>query len=215
MFSISKANPGTQTNSNNGDAGGVQQIADVSDEDLDTCNSWHPAVMEVMGEKENATSTTDLIVGEFCNRPDLIQKMKVSDQPGISVVAYGCDALNGITNDTRLANTLQIYREIYCVKVKDALHSEAASLIALAQDVDNSATAMAGQQQQPSNVAASVHSKIVEVKNVISNAETIISSSPYAAQQQFDKSSDMLKAAILQLSPAPPSETAGQPGNST
>lgn len=213
IFSLPKSNPGIQL-SNNEDISGVQEIPDVSDEDLETCNSWHPAVMDVMGEKENATSTTDLIIGEFCNRPDLIEKMKSSDQPAISVVAYGCDAMSGMTNDTRLAQTLQIYRETYCIKAKDALHAEVDSLMALTQDVADSAANQ--QQQSPSAPPVDVHSQIAEIKSMITDAETMISSSPYGAQQGFDKSYAMLKDVILQLSPAPPTGPTGQqPLNST
>lgn len=151
---------------------------DISDTELDDCSSWSDPVLLLIGNNTEGEEATDLIVGTFCNRPDLIQSVKLSSQPETSILAYACEAASGTIDDAVMEDDLEIYSDLYCSAAKNALKNETASLLALAQDAGN----------EPYNEA-----KLVDIRKTIVESETLIESNPYNAQQGFDKASSMLK----------------------
>ena len=172
-----------------------EEIPDVSDEDLETCNSWHPAVLGILGGDPNGSLATDLVIGEFCNRPDLIKEIRASDQPGLSLIAYSCEAVSGQINDSRLAEKVQIYGDLYCSGARNALKSEGAELHYLADGIEG---ILVAQQPPPS---FDVPSTIAKIRLTITESESMIENTPYKAQIGFNEASRKLKELVIQASP--------------
>jgi hypothetical protein len=61
-----------------------------------------------------ATAASNLLVNEYCQRPDLVQEIGAMNVPGIGVVAYGCEASLGKHGDEALQQSLGEYSDIYC-----------------------------------------------------------------------------------------------------
>lgn len=123
------------------------QPEEISEEDLLACGSLSPGVEYIIsgdanepveldeeGEiiEENATSVltpleklaSDTLVGEFCNRAELIGEMSNAYDASLSLVAYGCDAASERTADVALQNSLEEYAGIYCTPVKVTIQNE-------------------------------------------------------------------------------------------
>ncbi len=97
---------------------------------------------ETFGD-ENATAisltveeklASDLLVGEFCNRQDLVRNMSSAYDPTIILVAYGCDAASGKIGDVPLQDSLSDYEQIYCVPAAETIEFEADSLLESLED---------------------------------------------------------------------------------
>ncbi|MGH9992170.1 MAG: hypothetical protein ACREBU_14440 [Nitrososphaera sp.] len=73
---------------------------------------------------------SDLLVGEFCNRPELVLNMSSAYDPSITLVAYGCEAAAGRTGDAALQDSLGGYERLYCEPAADTIEFEADSLLA-------------------------------------------------------------------------------------
>lgn len=188
--------PALTNNVNNPNLGqDEEEIPDVSDEDLETCNSWHPVVLGVLGGDPNGSLATDLVIGEFCNRPDLIKEIRASDQPGLSLIAYSCEAMSGQINDSRLSEKVQIYGDLYCSGARNALKSEGAELHSLADGIGG---ILIAQQPPPS---FDVPSTIANIRLTITESESMIEKTPYQAQLGFNEASVKLKELVIQASP--------------
>ena len=188
--------PALTNNVNNPNLGqDEEEIPDVSDEDLETCNSWHPVVLGVLGGDPNGSLATDLVIGEFCNRPDLIKEIRTSDQPGLSLIAYSCEAMSGQINDSRLSEKVQIYGDLYCSGARNALKSEGAELHSLADGIGG---ILIAQQPPPS---FDVPSTIANIRLTITESESMIEKTPYQAQLGFNEASVKLKELVIQASP--------------
>jgi hypothetical protein len=197
-FSLPPAltNNGNNPNSSQDEEEIEEEIPDVSDEDLETCNSWHPAVLGILGSDPDGGLATDLVIGEFCNRPDLIKEIRASDQPGPSVIAYSCEAVSGQINDSRLADKVQIYGDLYCSAAMKALVSEGAELHSLANGIEG---ILVAQQPPPS---FDVPSTIANIHLTITESESMIEKTPYQAQLGFNEASVKLKELVIQASPS-------------
>ena len=68
--------------------------AEVTPEDFAECNSVNDGIQRLVAGAENANETNkiaaDLLVGEYCNRPDLVHELSTAADPGLSLVAYAC-----------------------------------------------------------------------------------------------------------------------------
>jgi hypothetical protein len=153
-------------------------IPDISDEELDTCTSWHQSVAEAIGDKPDGQDAADLLVGAFCNRPDLIEDARSSFQPGISILAYACEATSGTLDDSAMADDLGIFGDLYCSGARDALKKEADAVRALAVDA----------AKDPDRSA-----RLGGIQKTIAESEGLIESRPYLAQQGFDRAAAMLE----------------------
>ncbi|MGI0015364.1 MAG: hypothetical protein ACREBU_18260 [Nitrososphaera sp.] len=139
---IGTINPPTSTDIIPEDA----QRVNITDEDLLACTALFQGVEYAIGggrqqlpaeegigiENDTAVSLTpeeklasDLLVGEFCNRPELVQEMSDAFDPSINLVAYGCDTAAGKIGDATLQDSLRDYEQIYCVSATDTIRFEA------------------------------------------------------------------------------------------
>ena len=128
------------------------QPEDISDVDVLDCTSLIQGVeyiiaggrLEPIGEEGfpeegeelptpvfNLTSeeklASDTLLGEFCNRPELVQNMSAAYDPTVNLVAFGCDAASGKLGDTALQDSIADYKEIYCSSAVETVEFEAVS----------------------------------------------------------------------------------------
>jgi hypothetical protein len=131
------------------------QPEEISEQVLLDCGSLSPGVEYIVGggfkqlgvetlEEEIADNTTttltaeqklasDSLVGELCNRPDLVANMSRAYDPTITLVAYGCDASLGKIGDAALQDSLGPLGQFYCQPAADVIAYEADFLIESAQ----------------------------------------------------------------------------------
>ncbi|HJS83496.1 MAG TPA: hypothetical protein VJ742_11755 [Nitrososphaera sp.] len=92
--------------------------AEITPEDFAECNSVNDGIQKLVGEGENANETNkiaaDLLLGEYCNRPDLVHELGVAADPGLSLVAYACEAASGTEGDSAMQDSLADHTLIYC-----------------------------------------------------------------------------------------------------
>jgi hypothetical protein len=69
------------------------------------------------GTDETRIAAAKTLVDEYCQRPELVQEIGAMMNPGMGLVAYGCDAASGMTGDSTLQASLEEHAEIYCDSV--------------------------------------------------------------------------------------------------
>jgi hypothetical protein len=105
--------------------------AEVTPEDFAECNSVNDGIqMIIAGEGKNETHkiAADLLLGEYCNRPDLVHQISAANDPGVTLVAYACEAATGLEGDSALRDSLADHTAIYCESSRTALANGSESL---------------------------------------------------------------------------------------
>ncbi len=153
-FILSPVSPlSLQQGSNSGPAGQIEeppQPEELTEQQIIACGSVIQGVEYIVGGgreqfleeeeffgDENVTLSltpeeklaSDLLVGEFCNRPELVANMSSAYDPSITLVAYGCDAAAGRIGDAALQDSLSDYEQLYCRPAADTIEFEADSLL--------------------------------------------------------------------------------------
>jgi hypothetical protein len=117
------------------------QTEEASEEELASCASLNSEVQSIFGidiaNRNNLTSAevlerrlaTDLLIGEFCNRPNLIREIVPVSEPGINLIAYACDAAKGLLGDKNLQQSLAHYSQVYCNTADSVIATEADYLL--------------------------------------------------------------------------------------
>ena len=193
------------------------QPEDISDEDLAFCNSMSGAVDHIVGggpaitrgqelRGENITATepvlspqqrvaSDILVGEMCNRIDLVHEIANTSDPGTSLVAYGCDSASGRIGDAALRNSLEDFQDLYCTSASEAIRIGADSLI---EDVQafKADIILARENNSAINSTAIVQTldEIIETANMAK--EKVDSSLLYEAASLLNRASDKFAATV-------------------
>lgn len=105
--------------------------AEVTQEDFTECNSVNDGIQAIVaGDGSNETSklAADLLVGEYCNRPELVHEISAAGDPGLNLVAYACDAASHRIGDVALQESLADHTTIYCESARDSINNELESL---------------------------------------------------------------------------------------
>lgn len=105
--------------------------AEVTQEDFAECNSINDGVQVIVagdGTNETRKLAADLLVGEYCNRPELVHEISAAGDPGLSLVAYACDAASHRAGDSVLQDSLADHTVIYCESARDGISDELESL---------------------------------------------------------------------------------------
>lgn len=92
---------------------------EISEEDFEECNSVGDGVDSVVvapfdSDMQNRTIASSLLVGEYCNRPQLVHEISGTVDPGLTLVAYACDSASGKIGDKELKDSLSDHTMIYC-----------------------------------------------------------------------------------------------------
>jgi hypothetical protein len=107
--------------------------AEVTPEDFAECNSINDGIQRLVARAENANETNkiaaDLLVGEYCNRPDLVHELSAAADPGLSLVAYACEAASGTAGDSAMQDSLADHTLIYCESARTNIDEGIDSLL--------------------------------------------------------------------------------------
>ncbi len=110
-----------------------QPLEDVGEVEEISCDYVHDGVVIILGiESQNNPQlrfASELLMGEFCNRPELVREMTSFHDPSLGLVAYACDAATGMKGDTTLQESLSVYNQIYCDSSRQAIILEIDSAI--------------------------------------------------------------------------------------
>lgn len=92
---------------------------EISEEDFEECNSVGDGIDSIVvapfdDDIQNRTIASSLLVGEYCNRPYLVDEISGTVDPGLTLVAYACDSASGKIGDKELMDSLSDHTAIYC-----------------------------------------------------------------------------------------------------
>jgi hypothetical protein len=144
---VSPLSPGNQAPTNPGPIDEAPQPVNISDEDVLACTSLiqgveyviaggrlqpipdeefpeadeQPITFNLTGQEKLAADT---LLGEFCNRPGLVQNMSAAYDPTVNIVAYGCEAASGKMGDAAMQDSIADYKDIYCSSSVETIEYE-------------------------------------------------------------------------------------------
>ena len=199
------------------------QPEEVSDEVLLDCGSLIPGVEYIVGggpievpeetseeeSNDNATATIQLsdeeklaansLVGELCNRPDLVRNVSSAYDPAIVLVAYGCDAALGKIGDAGIQSSLDPFEQYYCRPAAEAVDLDATVLIDDAQSFKTDTIPIlqeeAESQDDGGNSTAIVQNAAFVVDKTLAKANAarglLFSGAIYDAAKALDEASTM------------------------
>jgi hypothetical protein len=105
--------------------GRIQPIPDeVLPEETDEFEEPAEPVLNLTSEEKLASDT---LLGEFCNRPELVGQLSKAYDPTVNLVAYGCEVSSGKAGDVAMQDSIEDYREIYCTSAVETIEFELAS----------------------------------------------------------------------------------------
>ena len=182
---------------------------EISDEALDNCNAVSKNLNFLMGVSNNDVApddkslsssdmktkiALDLLAGEFCNRPDLVNEISPMHDPGIGLLAYGCDSGSGKVGDSALQVSLADYKEIYCSSAKKAITEQSRSLLESVESYKNSHES--GDMSSPPNSTTAdnvdVSLKLEEIVSFVNDAQKLVDAEMhYDAAKALDKASKL------------------------
>jgi len=179
---------------------------EISDEALDDCNAVSKNLDFLMsGSSNNGAAdgkslssdmktkiAVDLLAGELCNRPDLVSEISPMHDPGIGLLAYGCDSASGKIGDSALQVSLADYKEIYCSSAKKAITEQSRSLLESVESYKNSHES--GDMSSPPNSTTAdnvdVSLKLEEIVSFVNDAQKLVDAEMhYDAAKALDKAS--------------------------
>lgn len=148
-------------------------------------------VVNVDSEGTNQTrkDAASLLVQEYCQRPPLVQEISAMASPGMSLVAYACDAASGRTGDDLLQDSLKGYVTIYCESAFISIIEEAEDLISeadnyreelqvdLEEDMDEQADG--GNSTSPAVNMDEVDRNVEEIKELARQAKALARADQY------------------------------------
>lgn len=92
---------------------------EISEEVFEECNSVSDGIDSIVvapfdDDVQNRTIASSLLVGEYCNRPQLVHEISGAFDPGLTLVAYACDSASGKIGDKELKDSLSDHTMLYC-----------------------------------------------------------------------------------------------------
>jgi hypothetical protein len=105
--------------------------AEVAPEDFAECNSLNDGIQKIVagdGKNETYKIAADLLLGEYCNRPDLVHEISASGDPGVSLVAYACEAALLKHGDSAMQDSMADHTAIYCESSRTSIETGIESL---------------------------------------------------------------------------------------
>jgi hypothetical protein len=173
---------------------------EISDEDFKACNSINEDVEAIIaGVDESPMNATkkigsDLLLGEYCNRPALVHEINATGNPALSLVAYACDAGSGKIGDSQLKDSLVDHREIYCASASVSIQEEAEILRAAALGFrEDFILALKDDNSTATNAefAAELEASVDEILAAVDGAQSSITSDEhYSAAKMLDSASN-------------------------
>lgn len=107
--------------------------SEVSPEDFEECNSINDGIQSIVasgpGKNETYKIAADLLVGEYCNRPELVHEISAAADPSLNLVAYACEAASGTEGDVALQDSMADHTLIYCESARTGVGEGIDSLL--------------------------------------------------------------------------------------
>jgi hypothetical protein len=178
---------------------------EISQEDFALCNSINEDVesiiVEVDESRANATRkiAADLLLGEYCNRPALVQEISGAGHTALSLVAYACDAASGKVGDTQLRDSLIDHKAIYCESADFSINEEASILRDSAEGFrQDFITALKEDNSATPEFIAELEASVDQIARTADSAIALVTTGDYyGAVKQLDEASrafeDLLK----------------------
>ena len=184
---------------------------EITDQEYATCISLDSSVDDLLGAESTTNGTeindddkriaSDLLVGEYCTRSELIKEISDSDNPGVSLVAFACNSAQNKTGDLIMNESLEPYGPIYCTSAKTAILAEIDLLL---EDVESFRIdilpALKEEEQEQSMNNSSVQANgtslsmteqmevmLDEIISDLESAQSIIDTDTYASAKLLDK----------------------------
>lgn len=178
--------------------------ADVTPEDFAECNSINDSIQTIVaGEGRNETykMAADLLLGEYCNRPDLVHQISAAGDPGSALVAYACEAAVGTEGDSALQDSLADHTLIYCESSRVAIDSglEEISLAVEGFRMDFLPELQAANAEAGTEVydIISMEAELDRIASLVTGARSLVASSQhYDAAQMLETASDSFNALL-------------------
>ena len=150
--------------------------ANVTAADFDECNSINDDVQRIVTSIDNSTSkaAADLLTGEYCNRPALVHQISVAADPGVSLVAFACDASSGRIGDSALQDSLSEHSTVYCEAAGSAITAGADDLmLSVGGFRDDFVTNQTSVQSEDGSVVYSIEQVNAELDNITASGEQV------------------------------------------
>jgi hypothetical protein len=109
-------------------------VSAVEENCTDVKSRVYAIVYDDLGGAE-ATAASDLLVNEYCQRPELIEEIGTMHNKDIGVVAYGCEASLGKLGDDALQQSLRQYSDIYCQSAFFGIYEAAQDVLVSSGDL--------------------------------------------------------------------------------
>ncbi|MGI0011960.1 MAG: hypothetical protein ACREBU_00740 [Nitrososphaera sp.] len=172
---------------------------EISEENFVACNSVNDDVQAIMVDVDesrvNATRkiAADLLLGEYCNRPALVHEINATGYPGLSLVAYACDAGSGKVGDTQLKDSLVDHRAIYCESAGFSIQQEAESLRASVEGFrDDFIQSLKEDDGVATNaeLIAELEASVGEILSMVDNVQSLVTAGDrYGSVKMLDSAS--------------------------
>lgn len=162
-----------------------ENIPKITTEQLETCSSLTESVRVLLGGDEVADSqeAADLIIGAFCNRPQLITEIPLSNYPALTLIAFGCETINGTIQDESMKDTLSGFSDLYCSGAKAGLREESQNLMVAVSEIESANENQTDTQPQVNATSFDM------IMAKMDNSTSLIDSRPYQAAIQLDTAS--------------------------
>ena len=171
---------------------------EVSPEDFEECNSINDGIQTIVasgpGRNETYKIAADLLVGEYCNRPELVHEISATADPGLNLVAYACEAASGTEGDGALQDSLADHTLIYCdsarTSVGDGLDSLLTDVEDFRQDFLSELEAANADGDMTEDIN-SIKAEIDIITTLANGSRSLMESGEYYdATQMFEKASE-------------------------
>ena len=178
--------------------------AEVTPEVFAECNSVNDGVQTIVaqdGSNETRKIAADLLLGEYCNRPQLVQEISTAADPGRNLVAYACDAASGRAGDRALQESLSDHTAIYCESARTSILEETDSVLTgiegFREDFMPELEAAVSEDGSAAYDIEAINSGLDKAANLAQNSEALLASEKYyEAAKMLESASAAFNAVV-------------------
>jgi hypothetical protein len=177
-------------------AGG--RLEPVSDEEFPEADEEQPVMFNLTAQEKLASDT---LLGEFCNRPELVQNMSAAYDPTVNMVAYGCEAASGKLGDAAMQDSIGDYKDIYCSSAIETIEYEFTSwgdsMMIFSTEVIPVAREQASDNATRVALVDEAESVVVNASDSVGNSQVLLDSGQvYDSANALDRGISMFTALL-------------------
>lgn len=161
---------------------------EISEEDFEECNSVGDGLHSILvapfdNDIQNRTIASSLLVGEYCNRPQLVHEISGTVDPGLTLVAYACDSALGKIGDKELKDSLSDHTMLYCESAELKIMQDSEFLRFVAQTFREELLTLE-EEENSANMTASfdrnqTYAEIDRISELATGAQDLVQSDQY------------------------------------